>query len=113
MVNCVEAMLFYCPVERDVLGGQPCPWDHIFLREFLLVQLFFAFYAQNAVNERERVAVAVVVVFIIPFGRRMQRRKAKLCVCMHAFIYLRDGPARWCTPAIPATWEAATGGSEI
>lgn len=66
MVNRIEATLFYCPVECYVLRSLPSPWDHKFLREFILVQLLLSFCGQNAVNECEGVTVAVVAVFLIP-----------------------------------------------
>lgn len=75
-VNHIETMLFYCPVERDVLGSLPGPRNHEFLCELILVQLLFAFCGQNAVNECEGVTVAVVAVFFIPYKTRKWRREA-------------------------------------
>lgn len=66
VIGHVEAMLFYHPVQRDVLGSLPGPGDHKFLRELVLVQLLLAFCGQNAVNECEGVTVAVVVFFLVP-----------------------------------------------
>lgn len=66
VVNHVEAMLFYRPVECDVLGSLPGSGDHKFLCELIFVQLLLAFRGQNAVNESEGITVAVVAVFLIP-----------------------------------------------
>ena len=68
-------MLLYPSVECDVLGSLPCPRNHVLFRELTLVQLPLAFCGQNAVNEREGVTVAVVMVFFIPYKRRMVRRE--------------------------------------
>lgn len=72
-VGHVEAALLYRPVERDVLGGLPRPWNHILLRELPFAQLLLAFCGQNAVNECEGVAVAVVMVFFVPYKTRTLR----------------------------------------
>lgn len=62
----MEAPLLDGPVERDVLGGQARPRDHVLLRELPLVQLLFAFHGKDTVNEGEGKAGAVVVVLVIP-----------------------------------------------
>ena len=69
-VDDVEAVLFYHAVERDVLGSLPRPRDHKLLRELVPVQPLLALCGQDAVNELEGVAVAVVVVFFVPYGAR-------------------------------------------
>lgn len=73
-------MLFCCPVECDVLGRRPCPRDHVFLRELILIQLLPAFRGQNAVNECEGVTVAVVVVFLVPYKTRVFVEKEGLAL---------------------------------
>lgn len=72
-VGHVEATFLYRPVERDVLGGLPRPWNHVLLCELTFAQLLLAFCGQNAVNECEGVAVAVVMVFFIPYKTRTLR----------------------------------------
>lgn len=76
VVDHVEAMLLYRPVQRDVLGSLPGPGDHKFLRELILVQLLLAFCGQNAVNECEGVTVAVVVFFFVPSKQGRGEEKA-------------------------------------
>lgn len=66
MVSRVEAPLLDGPVERDVLGGQARPWDHVLLRELALLQLLLALHGQDAVNEGQGKARAVVVILFIP-----------------------------------------------
>ena len=96
-VGDIEASLFYRTVERDVLGSLPRPRDHELLRELVLVQLLLALCGQDAVNEREGVAVAVVVILFIPYkGEGVEKARVTLSRPKPSVILipLRAGPPR-------------------
>ena len=96
-VGDIEASLFYRTVECDVLGSLPRPRDHELLRELISVQLLLALCGQDAVNEREGVAVAVVVILFIPYkGEGVEKARVTLSRPKPSVILipLRAGPPR-------------------